>query len=270
MGGIPPIKKGATIMKKLLIVLLCAVALIISGTAYAENDNSESEAEAESNSAATVNGFNDNSTNEVNSRNFVNPGVTPLPHTNGFFTSPTPDSSFRSIVDIIRVMGEGTEVMFTKGALRNLAKGGDMEKHIQVVRGADQIPRVYGPETDDNEIWLTVTYENPKNQVDCVDVTGYLDAEADDADTNSLQVIGEVGLAVVADGNDYMVLTAEGAHRKVEASGWGIGFYTTGGLVSDSGKSSGIMGGGTGWSTNETGPEDRPWIQGYFGVKKAE
>ena len=23
-------------------------------------------------------------------------------------------------------------------------------------------------------------------------------------------------------------------------------------------------------STNETGPEDRPWIQGYFGVKKAE
>ena len=255
-------------MKNLLIVLFCCVALTIGGVAYAENDNSESE--AVSDSSATVNGFNDNSSNEVNSRNFVNPGVIPMAHTNGFFTAPTPDSSFRSIVDIIRVMGEGTEVKFTKGALKNLAKGGDMEKHIQVVRGADQIPRVYSTETDDNDVWLTITYENAKNEVDCVDVTGYLDAEADDADTNSLQVIGEVGLDVVADGNDYMVLTAEGAHRKVEASGWGIGTYTVYGANWDGGKQSGGGGGGFGYAKNQTGPEDRPWIQGYFGVKIAE
>jgi selenophosphate synthetase-related protein len=103
-----------------------------------------------------------------------------------------------------------------------------------------------------------------------VKVTGYLDGEADDGDTNSLQVIGEIGLAVVKDGNNYMVLTSEGAHRKVEAEGWGIGFYTTGGIISDSGKASGIMGGGTGYAQNETGPEDRPWIQGYFGVKEVQ
>lgn len=257
-------------MKKMFFIIVIALLVSFVNVTLWNNAYASSNAEAEAGANATVNGFNDNSTteNNVNNRQFVNPGVTPLPHTNGFFTAPTPDSSFRSIVDIIRVMGKGTEVMFTKGALRNLAKGGDMEKHIQVVRGADQIPRVYGPDTNENDIWLTITYENAKNQVDCVDVTGYMDAEADDADTNSLQVIGEVGLAVVADGNNYMVLTAEGAHRKVEASGWGIGFYTTGGLVSDSGKSSGVMGGGTGYSKNQTGPEDRPWIQGYFGVKK--
>ena len=75
-------------MKKMLIVLLCAVALMISGTAYAEGDNSESE--ATEGAEAVVNGFNDNSTTNVKNRQFVNPGVTPLPHTNGFFTAPTP------------------------------------------------------------------------------------------------------------------------------------------------------------------------------------
>ena len=252
-------------MKNLFIVLSIVCSLVMVGNSFAASADSDSEANSSITTTTT-----DNSTNKVYNRQFVNPGVTPLPMTNGFFTAPTPDSSFRSIIDIIKVFGEGTEVQFSKGALENLAKGGDLDKHIQVVRGADQVARVYSKETPENDLWLTITYENAKNQVDCVDVTGYLDAESDDADTNSLQVIGEVGLDVVADGNDYMVLTAEGAHRKVEASGWGIGFYTTGGLVSDSGKSSGIMGGGTGYSTNETGPEDRPWIQGYFGVKKAE
>ena len=97
-------------------------------------------------------------------------------------------------------------------------------------------------------------------------VTGLIDAESDDAETNSIQVIAEAALKALKDGNNYMILTAEGAHRKVLASGWGIGFYTTGGQVSDGGQTAGIIGGGTGYSTNETGPEDRPWIQGYVGV----
>ena len=97
-----------------------------------------------------------------------------------------------------------------------------------------------------------------------------IDGEADDGETNSLQVIGIAGLEAIKDGNNFMMLTAEGAHRKVEASGWGIGFYTTGGLISSNGQESGIMGGGTGYSSNETGPEDRPWIQGYVGCREMQ
>ena len=166
----------------------------------------------------------------------------------------------------------------TEGALEQLAKGGDVDSHLQIVRGFDQVPRIYTRNFEGDK-WLTIAIEKPilgKNKkgetivigterISDLEVTGYVDAEADDAETNSLQVIGELGLEALADGNNYLVITAEGAHRKVEAQGWGVGTYTVYGANWDNGKQSGGGGGGLGYAWNETGPEDRPWVQGYVG-----
>jgi len=55
---------------------------------------------------------------------------------------------------------------------------------------------------------------------------------------------------------NVITFQAEGAQRKVEAFGWGIGAsYVKAGETS--------MGtGGTGISGGTVGPEDRPWLQG--------
>jgi hypothetical protein len=268
-------------MKKLFIIAVMCVSLImVSGNAFAGDVGTgiitpviSGQGQGQGQGQA----IDDHSTTTNYNRTFPVQGNVPLPQTNGFFTNPTPDSSFRSIRDILSAFAEEDNfcIKMTEGALERLAKGGDVESHLQVLRGNDQVPRIYDEDTDSVK-WLFIAIEKPiivdgklkgTEKIDGLKVTAMADGEADDSDTNSLQVIGKIGLKALKDGNNYLVVTAEGAHRKVEASGWGIGFYTTGGLISDSGKQAGIVGGGTGYSKNQTGPEDRPWIQGYVGVK---
>jgi len=266
-------------MKKMLIISIVCVGLILVGAnAYAQDANADaivSGVEAGA-SISTQSG-------DVFNRNFVNPGNTPLPMTNGFFTAPTPDSSFRSIRDILaNVEGDGVlEMRISESALKEIAKGADVEGTLQITKDDVIVPRVYTKDTDKKDRILTIAIEAPiygKNangetivvgtkDIEGLQKTGLVDAEADDGDTNSFQVLAERGLKVLADGNNYMVVTSEGAHRKVEASGWGVGTYGVYGGVSDTGKESGAGGGGFGFAQNETGPEDRPWFQGYCGVK---
>jgi hypothetical protein len=268
-------------MNKLLIAIICASMVMIGGVAFAgdvtvgdDSAGSSADSQSAAGAMATIDSHDKNTT--IN-RHFVSPGVVPMPGTNGFFTNPTPDSSFRSIRDIITAMVGPDKycIVLSKGALKNMAKGGDVDTHLQILRGDDQIPRVYSAAFEGTE-YLYIAVEEPVFQngkligtkrVDGLTSTGLIDGEADNADTNSIQVIGKVGLKALKDGNNYMVITAEGAHRMVEASGWGIGLYTVGGDISDSGERSGVGGGGTGFAKNRTGTEDKPWIQGYVGVR---
>jgi len=245
-------------MKKLIIAVMCLSLVLVGGNVFAQ-------------SAAVVKDVGasveqtDNSVSNVYDRKFVNPGVTPLPQTNNFFTTPTPDSSFRSAKELVEDFGNGTVASFTEGALESMAKGGDVDANLQVVRGQDQILRFYTKEYEGVK-WLWVAIQ----PVDGMKKTAYIDGEADDADTNSYQVIGKAGLKALKDGNNVMVITKEGAHRAVESSGWGIGFYTVGGTISESGRGSGALGGGTGYAKNAAATEDRPWIQGVAGVVDIE
>ena len=52
----------------------------------------------------------------------------------------------------------------------------------------------------------------------------------------------------------------------VFARGFGIGFYTAAGKVSSDGSESGTVGGGFGYSQNNSGAEEKPWLQGLAGV----
>lgn len=263
-------------LKKILIIVL-AIGLVagISSNVLAngeEADGTKSKADADSFSQINT---TDNSVNKVYNRQFVNAGVTPIPGTNGFFTAPTPDSSFRMVKELIAFLTgdpNALSVRLSEGALENMAKGGDVEANVQMIR--EDVARAKADE--DGVKWLTVSYIAPVIKdgkvvgvrKDNLEVGGFADGEADDGDTNSFMVIGKVGLKAMKQGFDHLQITAEGAHRKVEASGWGIGTYTVAGQVSDSGKTSGLVGGGLGYAQNETGTEDRPWIQGVVGLDK--
>jgi hypothetical protein len=255
-------------MLKKIVYIMLVVGLVVgmSSTAMADSN-------AEVKDVAASISTTDNSTNKVYNRQFVNSGMTPIPGTNGFFTAPTPDSSFRMAKELIYYLTgdpQAISVRLTEGALENLAKGADVDANLQVVRADVAMAKA----DDDGVKWLTVSIIAPivkDNKVvgvrkENVNVGAFADGEADDRETNSFMVIGKIGLKALKAGFDHFQITSEGAHRAVEASGFGIGTYTVGGSISDSGKSSGLVGGGLGYAWNDTSTEDRPWVQGNVGM----
>jgi hypothetical protein len=255
-------------MKFFKCFIAALLLFFIAGIAQAGNDI-DTNADSFAASGASIDDHSKNTSN-VYDRKFPNPGITPLPGTNAFFSTPTEDSSFRSVADLIEMIGGPDAVTFkiSKGALENLAKGGDVETHLQIIRGPDTVSRA------PKSVWLWIAYQKPIMENGVLramlpvnmTVTGAVDGEADDGDTNSFQVLGEMGLKAIKDGNNVMVITKEDSHRKIEASGWGIGTYTVIAGNMENGKLGGGGGGGTGYASNETGPEDRPWAQGYVGM----
>lgn len=235
--------------------------------------------------AGSKSSIDNHSINEYNTydRKFANTGVVQFPQTNGFFTTPTRDSSYRSIKDFVRLFDDDGDfmVLLSEGAIDEMARGGDVISHLQIVRGPNQIKRIYDSNYKCSEKWLWVGIEKPifvKNEkgelvfygtekIAGLNVTGIIDGEADDSNTNSMQVVGKLGQKALKDGNNYMVITDESYHRMVAASGFGVGVYIGGGLTNESGKESLSPGGGTGYSSDRTTPEDKPWIHGYVGVK---
>jgi hypothetical protein len=259
-------------MKRVFAIVLAI--LMMAGYAWAEGrggNYSSTSADSFSGSGASV---DDHSSTKIYDRNFPNAGMTPMPGTNPFFAEPTPDSSFRSVRELIEMISGPGAFTFkiTEGALKRLAKGGDVESHLQIIRSSHVVTRAAFPK---DAKWLWIAYHKPvyteekitgflypKNLI----ITGAVDGEADGGDTNSFQVLGDMGLKALKDGNDCMVISKENHHRRIEASGWGIGFYTVIAGNWDDGKGGGAGGGGTGYASNKSGPEDLPWAQGYVGV----
>jgi hypothetical protein len=263
-------------MKMKITFTVVLAILMMAGFAWADGrggNYNNSESGSYSGAGASV---DDHSTTKIRStdRKFPNAGMTPMPGTNPFFAEPTPDSSFRSVRELIEMISGPGAFTFkiTEGALKRLAKGGDVESHLQIIRGRDVVKRA-GFQKDAK--WLWIAYHKPTYTADKITgylypknliITGAVDGEADDGDTNSFQVLGEMGLKAIRDGNDCMVISKENHHRRIEASGWGIGFYTVIAGNWDDGKGGGAGGGGTGYASNKSGPEDLPWAQGYVGV----
>jgi len=267
-------------MFKKVLVGIAMVALITVTPAMAFLDDNS--VDNSTNATAEVNDVSANNSqgqsidshdvNKVKSARFLpNPGIVPMPGTNGFFTAPTPDSSFRSIRELVKMDDpNATCLRVTEGTLEEWASGGDSDVNYQKVREIRVLARGNKDTTklldgtDEEARWLNICIEMPKG----FKTAAFVDGEADDGDTNMLNVLGKAGDKAVEDGVTTLVITAEGAHRSVEASGWGIGLYMLGSDVSKGGSTAGIMGGGTGYASNETQTEDNPWFQGKAGMIK--
>ena len=259
-------------MKKLVIVFTL-VSLLFAGNVMAQQATSSSDSAA--NAEADLGGVTINNkapaigpgafaTQEGDittiNRNFPYPGGTVLPQTNGFFTSPTPDSSFRNIAEILKSMSindDNKTLLLNEQALGALAAKGGVKAHIQTFKGPKQVKRVKW--SGERKLYITIV--EPEGTIPVT----MLDGEAKNGTTNTLHVIGRMGLLALKDGCTHMVIKLQGAHRKVEANGWGIGIHSNTAAVSQEGQVGAIGGGGFGYSRNVTGPEDRPWLHA-FGV----
>ena len=271
-------------MKKMLVTVVAVIALVVSPMAVmadqtnvnsstineADNAASANVGEVGSSSGAVIdNSGQDNSVRGGNGPRYLpNAGVTPIPGTNGFFTAPTPDSSYRDMIEFLRFAGP----IFSEGAFEEMKKGADLESNFQMFNTANRVKRADAIVNEGEETpirYVKVVIDRNGNIAKEGDIRFFaaVDAEADDEETNSVQVLANMGDACADAGGNILVLTKQNAHRRVFASGWGIGFYTVGSQVSSGGQTAGLVGGGTGFAKNRTGPEDMPWLHGYCGVR---
>lgn len=173
-----------------------------------------------------------------------NSGPVPIPGSPGWFTVPTPDGDFIAIKDIIQFGS-----IYSKSALENMAKWG----HTRVTYAMINEDKI---ETTHKKIMIVIDPAAIKKVAKEGTHIAFVNGSATDGKTNSIQLMAKMALKALKNGANVITFQAEGAHRKVEAFGWGIGFsYVKSGET-------GMGTGGTGISGGATGPEDRPWIQG--------
>ncbi len=197
-------------------------------------------------------GFDDHSKTKVIDRNFVgsSPSVTGQTHPL-FVDGDGEDNSFRGFTDLIKF-----GAVFSESALKNLARGGDVNVYMPVLTSTPKPSNKYG-----NQRWIKLVAVVPVG----FKATAPVDSEADDFDTNSFQVIARTALDAIENGDNVLWIEWEGYQDKVRSTGWGIGSHTATGVVTETGKVSGVAGGGWGYSSNSAGKERKPWIRGYAG-----
>jgi len=264
-------------MFKKVLVGIAMIALIAAPVAMANDvgvdvpvtDNDKTAQGQGQGQGQSIDSHDVNNNNVDSPRYLPNPGNVPIPGTNGFFVAPTPDSSFRSIAEIVRMDNpEAKCLRVSEGTLLGWAKGADADINYQSVREVRVLARGNKADrklldgTTEEARWLNICIEMPEG----FKTAAFVDGEADDGDTNMLGVLGKASGKAIRDGVSTLVITAEGAHRSVEASGWGVGLYMLGSDVSSGGSTAGVMGGGTGYASNETQTEDNPWFQGKAGM----
>ncbi len=199
-------------------------------------------------------GFDDHSKTKVVDRNFVGSSPSVTGQTNPLFIDTAgEDNSFRAANDLVKF-----GAIFSESALRNLARGGDVNVYMPEITNRARPSNKY-----DNQRWIKIVLglKHPKG----FQPTAPMDSEADDFDTNSFQVIAKTALKAIENGNNILIIEWEGFAEKVRSAGWGIGTHAATGAVTETGKLSGVAGGGWGISDNNAGKERKPWIRGYAG-----
>jgi len=142
--------------------------------------------------------------------------------------------------------------MFSEQALINMAAGGSVNVYVK-----DLTPKTSAKFEDPNNKMIKIVLDAPKGLV----YEGPANGEAKNGKTNSWQVMAAVALKALRNGSNVVYFAAEGAHRGVETSGWGIGFAHT------KASHDNVSSGGTGYSAAKAGPEDKPWLQGFAFVE---
>jgi len=230
-------------MKKIIVIMMSLVFVAFYIPAMADTT---SEANVDDVTAS----IDDHSINtyEATDRAFPNAGSVPIPGQPGWFTTPTPDGDFVTIKNILE-FGK----VFSEGALENMAKWGETR-----ITYAEVNPEkcVNGREKNDRRILLVIDPDRIKGIKNTGTHVAFINGTAKNGKTNSVQLVGAMALKAMQNGANVLVFKAEGAHRKIEAFGWGIGFSYA--KASDTS----IATGGTGISGGSAGPEDRPWLQG--------
>ena len=187
----------------------------------------------------------------IGARGFAIPAETTFAPLPSYLGAATPSSSFQSIQTILTY-----GITFTKSELERMAKGSGVFKSVKVK--AKALIDVEGPNTDDPvlTIYLRKPTEGKIMQI------GFITANAENVDNNSVEVLGKAGLAALKMNANALHVTAEGAHRILKAFGWGFGSNTTHASMNGTEQDYGnVTSGGFGLSGGTAGYKDMPWLQ---------
>ena len=250
-------------MKRFIAFLTIAFFIFATPMAFAGN---KADAEAVAGAQAGIE-FNDNSENKVTDRDFVGSSPSVTAGTNALFLPNSGDDvSFRRVQELIKFGG-----VFSETSLK-IMTGGSIAGHFDAINDFDKPMNKY----EDGERYILISLgikvvdpNKPDNFIVLPPaqfrMSAPFDYEAKNIKTTSFQLIAEAALDAINNGDNVLWVEFEGWKDKANASGWGIGTHTAAGAISDSGKASGVGGGGLGYSSNEVGMEKKPWIRGYAG-----
>lgn len=95
-----------------------------------------------------------------------------------------------------------------------------------------------------------------------IETIGFLTVISVKKDVNSFMVLQKTVLSAALMQADAFVVTKQGAETVTKSSGWGLGFNTSGGLISENGDrgKSAVASGGTGYSNGTARLLTRPWM----------
>lgn len=85
--------------------------------------------------------------------------------------------------------------------------------------------------------------------------------KATNLDVTTEKLIAAAALEAAAYGASEIHVLDAGMHRVMKGSGWGIGVYYYAANLNSAETSGGMGGGGTGFSTGESGYQDKPWVK---------
>jgi len=85
--------------------------------------------------------------------------------------------------------------------------------------------------------------------------------KATDLNTTTEKLLAAAALEAASYGASEIHIIDAGKFRVMAGSGWGIGFYYYAAGLSASESSGQMGGGGTGYSTGESGYQDKPWVK---------
>ncbi len=218
------------------LIVICAVFLIsmFSVPAFAGSS-------ADAGASAVLQQDNHSIVKAMEARPYAGP--VPIPGQPGWFTTPTPDGSFQSLRAILQY-GD----VFTEGALENMAKGKVAVRYM-VTNDKNEVARAKFADNLKRKIKILIVKPDAK-------FIAYANGNAKNGKTDSVQVMAAIALKALRDGANVVAFTAEGAHRKVQAFGWGIGVSGT------TASENSMVTPGLGISGGNSGPEDWPWLQG--------
>ena len=239
-------------MKKLLSIMF-AITLTALLSLPTMAGQSASQSGAEATGYGVVGDINSGNTNDAMDRPFPLQGGVGYGPVINYFGKPLPTAGFRPVETLLMYGG-----WFSEGTLERIIKKSDILHEMEVVNEARYVPRAKADPNGTKWIRVIATM-NVQNGHGLV---GYITCEADDRKTDMLEVLAQAALDALRAGADVLQITAQGAARDTETSGWGIGFNTT--IASDLGNGQGTMGvatGGTGYSKAWAGMRDKPWIQ---------
>jgi len=238
--------------KTLTIVLAASLISVLSIPAMA---GSSSSANSNSQAAGTalIDQSGQNNISESMERGFVVPGGVGYGPVINYYGKPLPTAQFRPVETLLMYGG-----WFSEGTLEKIvSRSSDTITECEVVNGAKYVPRAKADPNGTRWIRIIATTAVQEKH----GLVGYVTSEADDRKTSMLEVVAQAALDALRSGADILQVTAQGAARDTETSGWGIGFNTTAAKMFDGDNVSGVASGGTGYSSAWAGMRDKPWIQ---------